>query len=156
MRAGTRWLVLAAAACAATGAAHAAENRPAQADLGMTHQPEGVVKIVVDFVRTLVLARPAGTLIIGNPAIAQATLSDDKTIVLTGRSPGLTNLIVLGADGAELANVTLDVAAAGGRLITVDEGDGRAMYSCSGRCELVRTGEAGPPPPEAAGSGAGQ
>ncbi|MCA1491296.1 pilus assembly protein N-terminal domain-containing protein [Sinorhizobium alkalisoli] len=165
MRMGVNWSVLAMAAFAAIGAAHAAEDPPAAAGAqGAVRQTEGVVKVIVDFARPLMLARPASTVIIGNPAIAQATLSDDKTVVLTGKTPGSTNLIVMDADGGEVANLVVDVVAAGGRLVTVDQGDGRATYSCSDRCDRVRPGEANPapsaPPPqviEGAGSaGAGE
>jgi uncharacterized cupin superfamily protein len=149
MRISVKWLVLAMAVCAAIGAAHAAEGPPAAADAqGPVRQTEGVVKVIVDFARPLILARPAGTVIIGNPAIAQATLSDDKTVILTGKTPGSTNLIVMDAEGAEVANVVVDVVAAGGRLVTVDEGTGRATYSCSERCYLV-PGVASPTPPAA-------
>ncbi|MCZ4094253.1 pilus assembly protein N-terminal domain-containing protein [Sinorhizobium psoraleae] len=113
-----------------------------------TRQTEGVVRVIVDFARTLLLARPASTLIIGNPAIAQATLSDDRTVILTGRTSGSTNLIVMGADGEEVANVILDVVAAGGRLVTVDEGTGKTTYSCTNRCDPVQSGEPATPQPE--------
>ncbi|MCA1408875.1 pilus assembly protein N-terminal domain-containing protein [Ensifer sp. IC3342] len=149
MRTAAGCLVLAVATCVTLGAAQAAENVPADAaTLQPTRQTEGVVKVIVDFARTLMLARPASTLIIGNPAIAQATLSDDRTVILTGRTPGSTNLIVMGTDGAEVANVILDVVAAGGRLVTVDEGRGKTTYSCTSRCDLVQSGEPAAPQSE--------
>ncbi|AFL51593.1 hypothetical protein ABIE78_002570 [Sinorhizobium fredii] len=146
---GAGWLVLALVACTAFGAAQAAEDRPPSTALEPTGQTEGVVKVVVDFARPLILTRPASTVIIGNPAIAQATLSDDKTVILTGKTPGSTNLIVMDADGAEVANIILDVVAAGGRLITVDGGSGRSTYSCTERCDPVQSGDetSTPPPP---------
>ncbi|CCF00621.1 pilus assembly protein N-terminal domain-containing protein [Sinorhizobium fredii] len=142
------WLVLALIACTAIGAAQAAEDRPPTTALEPTRQTEGVVRVIVDFARPLLLARQASTLIIGNPAIAQATLSDDKTVILTGKTPGSTNLIVMDADGTEVANIILDVVAAGGRLITVDGGSGRSTYSCTERCDPVQpSGETTAPPP---------
>lgn len=147
MRMGIKWLVLATAVCAAIGAARAAEGPPAAADaLGPVRQTEGVVKVIVDFARPLILARPARTVIIGNPAIAQATLSDDKTVVLTGKAPGSTNLIVMDAEGTEVVNLVLDVVVAGGRLVTVHEGNGQATYSCTERCDRVE-GDTTPAPP---------
>lgn len=149
MRTGAEWLVLAVATWATVGAAQAAENvPPAVATLQPTRQTEGVVRVIVDFARTLLLARPVSTLIIGNPAVAQATLSDDKTVILTGKAPGSTNLIAMGTDGAEVANVILDVVAAGGRLVTVDEGTGRTTYSCTIRCDPVQSGEPAAPQPQ--------
>ncbi|ACP21835.1 PilQ-like protein; component of type IV pilus (plasmid) [Sinorhizobium fredii NGR234] len=146
---GAGWLVPALLACTLFGAAQAAEDRPPTTALEPTRQTEGVVRVIVDFARPLILARPASTLIIGNPTIAQATLSDDKTVILTGKTPGSTNLIVMDAAGAEVANIILDVAAAGGRLITVDGGSGRATYSCTERCDPVQSNDetTAPPPP---------
>jgi len=147
MRTSGKWSVLAMAALAAIGTAHAQEEPlGAAAAQGPVRQAEGVVKVVVDFARPLILDRSARTVIIGNPSIAQATLSDDKTVVLTGKAPGSTNLIVMDADGAEMANVVVDVVAAGGRLVTVHEGTGQATYSCTERCDRVQ-GDMPPAPP---------
>lgn len=145
MRIGVKWPVLVLAICAVVNAVQAAEDPP-RGDNAQepARQTDAVVKVIVDFARPFILDRPASTVIIGNPAIAQATLSDDKTVILTGKTPGSTNLIVMDADGAEVANVVLDVVAAGGRLITVHQGNGRATYSCSERCDPVQTGEESP------------
>ncbi|OAP36457.1 pilus assembly protein PilQ [Sinorhizobium glycinis] len=142
-------LVLALLASTVFGGAQAAEDRPPSTALEPTRQTEGVVRVIVDFARPLMLARPASTLIIGNPAIAQATLSDDKTVILTGKTPGSTNLIVMDAAGAEVANIILDVVAAGGRLITVHGGTGRSTYSCTEHCDPVQSGDetSNAPPP---------
>ncbi|WP_324764812.1 pilus assembly protein N-terminal domain-containing protein (plasmid) [Sinorhizobium meliloti] len=149
MRSVAGWLGLALTTCAMIAAPEAAKSQPATAvTLQATRQADGVVRVIVDFARMLLLAQPASTLIIGNPAIAQATLSDDKTVVLTGRTPGSTNLIVIGADGAQVANVILDVVAAGGRLVTVDGGEGKTTYSCAGRCAPIRSDGVTAPQPE--------
>lgn len=150
MRISVKWPVLVMAALAAIGVARAQEEPPGAAvTQGPVRQAEGVVKVVVDFARPLILDRPARTVIIGNPAIAQATLSDDKTVVLTGKAPGSTNLIVMDADGAEMANLVLDVVAAGGRLVTVHEGNGQATYSCTEGCDRVQGEIPAAPPAEA-------
>lgn len=156
MRIGVKWPVLVLAMCAVVNAVQAAEDPP-RGDNAQepARQTDAVVKVIVDFARPFILDRPASTVIIGNPAIAQATLSDDKTVILTGKTPGSTNLIVMDADGAEVANVVLDVVAAGGRLVTVHEGNGRATYSCSQRCDPVQSGEESPTssPPQATENG---
>ncbi len=144
---GAGWLALALTAFVALGAAQAAEDRPPDTALEPTRQTEGIVRVIVDFARPLILARPASTLIIGNPAIAQATLSDDKTVILTGKTPGSTNLIVMDAGGAEVANIILDVVAAGGRLVTVHGGSGRSTYSCTEHCDPVQSGDDTSTPP---------
>ncbi|WP_034854452.1 pilus assembly protein N-terminal domain-containing protein [Sinorhizobium sojae] len=147
MRISVKWPVLTMAVLTAIGAAHAQEDPPGAATAqGPVRQTDGVIKVVVDFARPLFLDRPARTVIIGNPAIAQATLSDDRTVVLTGKAPGSTNLIVMDSEGTEVANLVLEVVAAGGRLITVHEGNGQATYSCTERCDRV-PGDVIPAPP---------
>ncbi|WEX75054.1 pilus assembly protein N-terminal domain-containing protein [Sinorhizobium numidicum] len=150
MRIGVKGAVLALAVCAAVSAVRAEENAPGFAIAqGPARQREGVVNVIVDFARPLILPRPANTVIVGNAAIAQATLSDDKTVILTGKTPGSTNLIVMDAEGAEIANVVLEVLAAGGRLITVHQSNGRATYSCSRSCDPIASGEENLRPPAA-------
>lgn len=98
---------------------------------------DAVERLVVDFAKTVTLPRPASTVIIGNTGIAQASLSDDRTVILTGKTPGSTNLIVIDRDGAEVANLILDVVAGSGRLVTVHQGVRRATFTCGRRCDPV-------------------
>lgn len=98
---------------------------------------EGVERLVVDFAKIVALPRPASTVIIGNTGIAQASLSDDRTVILTGRTPGSTNLIVIDSEGAEVTNLVLDVVAGSGRLVTVHQGVRRATFTCGRRCDPV-------------------
>ena len=45
------------------------------------------------------LSRAADTIVIGNPEIADASVQDASTVVLTGKGFGVTNLVVLDEDG---------------------------------------------------------
>ena len=49
--------------------------------------------------RILRISAPAATVIIGNPGVADVTIQDPQTLVLTGKSYGQTNLIVLDSAG---------------------------------------------------------
>ena len=62
-------------------AAHAAANDP--------------VSVQVNMARILRISAPAATVIIGNPGVADVTIQDPQTLILTGKSYGQTNLIVL-------------------------------------------------------------
>lgn len=44
------------------------------------------------------LARPANTIVIGEPGIADVSVKDSSTLVLTGKGFGVTNLVVLDSD----------------------------------------------------------
>ena len=98
---------------------------------------EETVDLVIDFAKILQLSGPVSTLIIGNPGIADATIQDDQTIVLTGKAAGMTNLIALNDDGEELTNVLVRVASNVRRLTTVFYGSKRQTLSCAPTCEQV-------------------
>jgi Flp pilus assembly secretin CpaC len=91
--------------------------------------------VTVDQARVMQISRPADTVIIGNPAIADAVIRDSQTLVITGRSYGTTNLIVLDTDGQPIADELLTVQAADDYLVTVYVGGKRATYSCTPACQ---------------------
>ena len=91
--------------------------------------------VTVDQARVMQISRPADTVIIGNPAIADAVIRDTQTLVITGRSYGTTNLIVLDVDGQPIADELLTVQAADDFLVTVYVGGKRATYSCTPACQ---------------------
>ncbi|MEP7239869.1 MAG: pilus assembly protein N-terminal domain-containing protein, partial [Devosia sp.] len=68
--------------------------------IGATNEP---ISITVNMARILRIAAPAATVIIGNPIVADVTIQDPQTLVLTGKSYGETNLIVLDSMGNPIA-----------------------------------------------------
>jgi Flp pilus assembly secretin CpaC len=96
-----------------------------------------VVDLTIDFATVLKLDRPAKTIVIGNPGIADASVQDGTTVVLTGKAAGTTNMIILDDKGAEVANETLRVASNLRQLTTVFYGSKRQTYSCAPTCEQV-------------------
>ena len=89
--------------------------------------------ITVDQAAILQLNSPAGTVIIGNPAIADATIVDAQTLVVTGRSFGTTNLIILDDAGNLLTNELITVQAASNQVV-VYRRSVRQTYSCTPVC----------------------
>ncbi len=57
------------------------------------------VRVAVDQTGLVRLPQEAATIVVGNPAIADAMLYDARTLFLSGRVFGQTNLIALNADG---------------------------------------------------------
>ncbi len=98
---------------------------------------EETVDLVIDFATVLELDEPISTLIIGNPGIANATIEDHQTIVMTGKAAGMTNLIALDEDGEELINALVRVTSNVRRLTTVFYGSKRQTLSCAPTCEQV-------------------
>lgn len=95
------------------------------------------IDITIDFAKILKLERPAETIVIGNPGIADASVGDDTTIVLTGKAAGTTNMIILDANGEELANAIVQVSSDVRQLTTVFYGSKRQTFSCAPHCEQV-------------------
>ncbi len=97
------------------------------------------IGVTLDFARILSFPHAARTVVIGNPAIVDGTLSDEYTIVLTGKAIGTTNMIVLGEGGQEIANLAVNVFASSSQVTTVYSGATQQIFSCSETCRPVPT-----------------
>lgn len=95
------------------------------------------VSVKVNMARILRINAPAATVIIGNPGIADAAIQDPQTLVLTGKSYGQTNLIVLDAQGNPIADTMIEVVQEQAGLVTVYLGDKRTSLACAPVCQPV-------------------
>src|ERR1043165_2889285 len=98
-------LTLAVAAVASVLAA-----LPARAD---------TISVAVDRAKVMRISRPADVVIVGNPAIADATVQDNQTLIITGKSFGTTNLIVLDSTGQSIADSIVTVVSSDEGRVTV-------------------------------------
>lgn len=97
------------------------------------------VLVTVDQAKVFRVSRPASTIIIGNPAIVDATIQDDQTLILTGRSFGVTNLIVLDQNGEALVDQPVVVRASETNTVRIYRRNSRATLACSPVCEPTLT-----------------
>src|SRR5690606_1547144 len=67
------------------------------------------ISVNVNMARVLRISAPAATVIVGNPGIADVTIQDPQTLILTGKSYGQTNLIVLDSRGEPVADTLVEV-----------------------------------------------
>lgn len=101
-----------------------------------TARAKETVDVTLDIAAVLALAGPASTIIVGNPSLVEATFSDSQTLVLSGKSAGKTNLIVLGENGERIGDYTLHIVPPSG-LTTLYVGSRRQTYSCDETCSPV-------------------
>lgn len=94
----------------------------------------GVI-VNVNKARILRINSPASTVIIGNPGIADVTIQDPKTLVLTGKSFGQTNLIILDAVGNPIADTLIDVVQQDAAPLTMYLGSARTTMMCQPVCQ---------------------
>ncbi len=92
------------------------------------------VTVKVNMARILRISAPAATVIVGNPAVADVTIQDPQTLVLTGKSFGQTNLIVLDAQGNPIADTVMEVVSNSANNVTVFSGLKRTTVACAPDC----------------------
>jgi hypothetical protein len=95
---------------------------------------EKAIVVELDYARLIKMPAGAQTLVIGNPLIADVTmLKNNQLLVITGKSFGSTNLIVLDQAGAEVGESFIRVVPAND-YVTVQRGPHRESYSCNPDC----------------------
>ena len=95
----------------------------------------GLMRVYMNQARILKLDRPVSKVIVGNAQVADATVADPQTIVLTGRSYGATNLVLLDAEGNAIADERVIVSIDEGNTVRVFRQTDRAVLSCTPNCE---------------------
>jgi Flp pilus assembly secretin CpaC len=98
---------------------------PAQAD-------DLIVKY--DQSQLLRLPRPAAEIIIGNPAIADVAVQSDNLLVVTGKTFGITNIIVLDAKRNVIQDQRVLVKRDEARVVNLQRGTERQSYNCAPQC----------------------
>ena len=93
-----------------------------------------IVEVLIDQAALIRLDRPAAEIVVGNPSIADVSVQSGKLLVVTGKSFGETNLIVMDADGKVVASRRLIVQEPRTGFVTVYRGDARQTLNCSPNC----------------------
>jgi Flp pilus assembly secretin CpaC len=96
---------------------------------------EAGIKVVMNQAKIVKLARAADTIVIGNPAIADASVQDASTIVLTGKGFGVTNLVVLDQEGAPIIDEQVIVTRGANSTVRIYRRSQVQTMSCAPYCE---------------------
>lgn len=94
-----------------------------------------LLRVYMNQARILKLDRPISKVIIGNDKVADATVADAKTIVLTGRSFGTTNIVLLDRDGNAVLDERILVSIDESNTVRVFKQTERTVLSCDPNCE---------------------
>lgn len=110
------------------------------AALGATSAHADQISVQMDKARPLRIAEPAATIAVGNPLIADAAILDSQTLLITGKSYGVTNLIAFDANGDTIFEVDLAVTEAQApqvSVVSLYRGTARSSYACAngGTCQ---------------------
>ena len=109
---------------------------------GTAHAQEAIT-VTLDRAKILRITKPAATVVIGNPAIVDATMPDAQTLILTGKSFGTTNLVIMDRSGQQIADRILNVRMPQDNTVVIQRGVARYTYNCTPTCErTVAIGDA--------------
>ncbi|UJW84848.1 pilus assembly protein N-terminal domain-containing protein [Devosia sp. SL43] len=95
------------------------------------------INVNVNMARILRINASAATVIVGNPGIADVTIQDPQTLILTGKSYGQTNLIVLDKAGNPIADTMIEVVQMQAGVTTVYQGQARTSLACAPVCQNI-------------------
>ncbi|MFI4933195.1 MAG: pilus assembly protein N-terminal domain-containing protein [Caulobacterales bacterium] len=91
--------------------------------------------VAIDQAVRITLPRAAQDVIVGNPAIANVNVIDERHVVVIGKTGGVTNLIIADAAGRSIFNRELVVGMSAGSQVTVFRGGEAANYTCAPGCQ---------------------
>jgi Flp pilus assembly secretin CpaC len=83
-------------------------------------------------------------IVIGDPTVADISVVNQRTLIVLGKRPGVTSLMVFGPDGRPLTDRQIVVSEVGASGVTVYRGPSATNYACASQCTRVVTGGAAP------------
>lgn len=103
--------------------------------MGANAQAEPGIEVIMNQARIVKLTRAADTIVVGNPAIADASVQDANTIILTGKGFGVTNLVVLDSDGTAVIDEQVTVVRQTAQSVRIYRRADIQTLSCTPYCE---------------------
>jgi len=96
------------------------------------------ITVALDEVQTVNFPRQVTTINVGNPAIADITMIDDRHAFILGKAYGSTNIIALGKAGEMISDTHVSVLNGQQNIVTLQRGTQRTTYNCTARaCEAA-------------------
>ena len=104
----------------------------------MTAQAAELI-VKYDQSQLLRVERPVSEIIIGNPTIADISVQSKKLLVVTGKSFGKTNMILLDGERNVIQENTVVVLQDQVNVVNLRRGVARESYNCAPRCNPTIT-----------------
>jgi len=93
------------------------------------------IEVTMNQAKIVKLSRAADTIVIGNPAIADASVQDATTVVLTGKGFGVTNLVILDDTGTPIIDEQVTVSRGTASSVRIYRRAAVQTLSCTPYCE---------------------
>ena len=99
----------------------------------------GSLNVEIDQTQRVQLRGPAGSVIIGNPAIADVTVVDANTLYITGKGNGVTEIVAVDTIGRTVFQSQIVVTdGAGAGRVRVWRGGQATEMACASSCSTTR------------------
>jgi len=85
----------------------------------------------------LKLNQPANSVVVGNATVADVTVHDARTLLVTGKAFGSTNLTVLDRSGNTIYSSQLTVGGEDDAGLTIVRSGATYSYSCVDKCRAT-------------------
>jgi Flp pilus assembly secretin CpaC len=95
---------------------------------------DDTIVVHLDEARVIKLPDRASTVVVGNPLIADLSVQPGGLAVITGKSYGATNFLIMDKSGAVLTEHTVEVQGPTDKIVVVYRGIKRSSYSCTPEC----------------------
>ena len=76
---------------------------------GGAYASDRIIAVEMDQAKVIELDKAAATVIVGNPAIVDVQVLSSNRLVLTGKSNGITNMVILDQDGQAFVDEQVSV-----------------------------------------------
>ena len=114
---------------------------------GLAIAQSGRISVEIDQAQRVQLSGPAGSVIVGNPAIADVTVVDANTLYITGKGSGVTEVIAVDPIGRTVFQSQVVVTAGDGSgRVRVWRGAQATEMACAASCSPSVRGTSGPAP----------
>jgi len=114
---------------------------------GLAVAQSGRISVEIDQAQRVQLSGPAGSVIVGNPAIADVTVVDANTLYITGKGYGVTEVVAVDQIGRTVFQSQVVVTAGeGAGRVRVWRGAQSTEMACAASCSPSVRGTTGPAP----------
>lgn len=93
--------------------------------------------VTIDHARVYKTEEKIGSIIVGNPSVADITVKSPTELILFGITPGTTSLTLFGTKGEEIESISISVRNQTSNRLTLQTGAVRYTFSCTNVCEQV-------------------
>jgi len=100
---------------------------------------EPAINVKINQITLVKLKSNIADALIGNPAIADITIQNSKSFIITGKSYGNTNIILLNKKGETIFNKSISVDDQQENIVRLQRGNARVSYTCSPTCQPTPT-----------------